>query len=82
MADKLATRTYCKECRFWDVMHDRISTKAQEGRCRRHAPHPEAPLDSSAMGFDLGAVWPATFDDDWCGEGQHVADVDIFDDVT
>ena len=80
MADKPATRTYCKECRFWDVMHDRISTKAQEGRCRRHAPHPEAPLESSSVIFDRGTVWPATFDDDWCGEGQHFDNVDIFDD--
>ena len=82
MADKPAARTYCKECRFWDVMHDRITTRAKEGRCWRYAPHPEALPESSTVIFDSGTVWPATFDDDWCSEGQHFDDFDIFEDFT
>lgn len=82
MGGKPAIRTYCKECRFWDLMHDRISTKAQEGRCRRHAPTPEAVPDTSTGIFIHGTIWPATFDDDWCGEGQHFDNFDSVDDPT
>jgi hypothetical protein len=27
---------------------------------------------------DRGTIWPATFDDDWCGEGQNFDDFDVF----
>jgi hypothetical protein len=78
MADKPVTRTYCKECRFWDLVHDSIATKAQEGRCRRHAPHPHILSEASAVMTDRGTIWPATFDDDWCGEGQNFDNFDVF----
>lgn len=82
MADGTITRIYCKECRFWDMTHDYVSTKAREGRCRRYAPHPEPAPDASVMIYDRGTIWPATFEDDWCGEGQHFENFDIFDKVT
>lgn len=82
MADTSVIRTYCKECRFWDLMHDRISTKAREGRCRRYAPHPHVGSETSTVNFDRGTTWPATFDDDWCGEGQYFDDFAGFEDDT
>ena len=63
-------------------MHDRITTKSRGGRFRRFAPHPETLPESTEVIFDRGTICPATFDDDWCGEGQHFDDFDIFEDIT
>jgi len=57
-------QVFCKDCIYWDVMPQAASTKAIEGRCRRHAPTPS----SEDADKDMGTIWPATFDDDWCGE--------------
>lgn len=48
----------CASCRFW----------AEEAHlCRRHAPMPV--LGELQRGSDeLHAHWPATDDEDWCGE--------------
>ncbi len=59
-------RVYCKDCVFWDVTQQGTTTRSREGRCRRHAPTPEA----DDITQDFGTVWPATFEDDWCGEGR------------
>ena len=59
-------RVYCKDCVFWDITHDGNSMRSREGRCRRHAPTPQ----SDDITQDFGTVWPATFEDDWCGEGR------------
>lgn len=40
--------------------------RAPEGRCRRHAPTPV----SEEQVTSAGTIWPATFDDDWCGQGR------------
>ena len=65
----------CKDCIYWDVMPQSSSTRAKEGRCRRHAPTPS----SEDAEKDMGTIWPATFDDDWCGEavGIHQLAQDI-----
>ena len=70
--------TYCKDCVFWDVIHAGTTMRAREGRCRRHAPTPRA----DEVTQDFGTIWPATFDDDWCGEGQQAGEMieDILDD--
>ena len=59
-------QTYCKDCAYWDEIGQGSTTKMREGRCRRHAPHPQ---QSDIVDGD-GTVWPATFEDDWCGEGR------------
>lgn len=63
---------FCKDCIFWDITHAGSLTKAREGRCRRHAP---TPMPESTE-QDSGTIWPATFDDDWCGEGRMHGDDD------
>ena len=63
--------TYCKDCIYWDIIHEGTTMRAREGRCRRHAPTPRA----DEVSVDFGTVWPATFDDDWCGEGKQAGDV-------
>jgi hypothetical protein len=62
--------TYCKDCIFWDRIYAGTTTRYREGRCRRHAPTPRA----DEISRDFGTVWPATFDDDWCGEGQRAGE--------
>jgi len=59
-------RVYCKDCVFWDVTQEGSTMRSREGRCRRHAPTPQA----DDIKQDFGTVWPATFEDDWCGEGR------------
>jgi len=61
---------YCKDCVFWDITRAGTTTRAREGKCRRHAPIPRAEEHAT----DCGTVWPATFDDDWCGEGRRIGD--------
>lgn len=56
----------CKTCRFWRKPMDRIS-----GECRRNAPKPigwVAGNDDEENIPRVEAVWPVTFDDDFCGE--------------
>ena len=62
---------YCKDCIYWDETGQDRPTRMAEGRCRRHAPHPH---QSDLLDGD-GTVWPATFADDWCGEGKTVLDM-------
>ena len=57
---------FCKDCVYWDIIHKGSLTTAREGRCRRHAPTPMA----ESIELEAGTIWPATFDDDWCGEGK------------
>jgi len=57
------TRVFCQQCRFWESAQTRSPTKSKEGRCRRHAPVPNDTLIDH-----YATQWPATFDDDWCGE--------------
>ena len=64
-------RVFCKDCLFWDVTQAGTTTKLREGRCRRHAPTPQA----DDVTVDFGTVWPATFEDDWCGEGRAPSDL-------
>lgn len=66
----MTSTTYCKDCIYWDITRAGTTTRAREGRCRRHAPTPRA----EDMNLDFGTVWPATFDDDWCGEGRRPGD--------
>ena len=58
----------CQDCIYWDLMPQSASTKAREGRCRRHAPTPS----SEDAEKDMGTIWPATFDDDWYGEAVSI----------
>lgn len=44
----------CRDCRFW------FAENAQAGECRRFAP--------DFVEGGLGAVWPLTHADAWCGE--------------
>jgi len=67
----MTSPTYCKDCIYWDITHAGTTTKAREGRCRRHAPTPS----TDDVNADFGTVWPATFDDDWCGEGRRPGEV-------
>ena len=73
--------TCCKDCIYWDIIHEGATTRAREGRCRRHAPTPRTPTSrtptsrAGEISVDFGAVWPATFDDDWCGEGERAGDM-------
>jgi len=46
----------CETCAAWD----RIGRYA-EGQCRKNAPTADVPNGG-------GAVWPHSFDDDWCFE--------------
>ena len=69
-------KVFCKGCIFWDITHQGPLTKAREGRCRRHAPTPM----SESMDQEAGTIWPATFDDDWCGEGRMHGD-EVTDDM-
>ena len=62
---------YCKDCVFWDITHAGTTTKSREGRCRRYAPTPFSEEETTSG----GTVWPPTFDDDWCGEGQRPGEV-------
>jgi hypothetical protein len=70
-------QTLCKDCIYWDIMPQSATTKATEGRCRRHAPTPS----SEDAEKDMGTIWPSTFDDDWCGEavGIHQLAQDLED---
>lgn len=75
---------YCKDCAYWDEMGQGSPTRMREGRCRRHAPHPH----QSDMQEGEGTMWPATFEDDWCGESRprtgltdNPLDVDQFRDL-
>ena len=52
----MTSPTYCKDCIYWDITHAGTTTKAREGRCRRHAPTPSA----DDVNADFGTVWPAT----------------------
>ncbi|MGC6529441.1 MAG: hypothetical protein ACON4G_00315 [Candidatus Puniceispirillaceae bacterium] len=61
-------RILCVDCIYWDEMPQSVTTKSREGRCRRHAPTPS----SEEAEKDMGTIWPATFDDDWCGEAVHI----------
>ena len=54
----------------------RHADQGREGRCRRHAPTPM----SESMDQEAGTIWPATFDDDWCGEGRMHGD-EVTDDM-
>lgn len=69
-------KVFCKDCIFWDITHAGTLTKAREGRCRRHAPTPM----SENLEQEAGTIWPATFDDDWCGEGKMHGD-DVSDEL-
>ena len=62
---------FCKDCRFWEPLDDRLST----GLCRRHAPRlveglccpPENPGEMP----ETCAIWPKTDGGaDWCGEAE------------
>ena len=69
-------KVFCKDCIFWDITHQCTLTKSREGRCRRHAPTPM----SESIDQEAGTIWPATFDDDWCGEGRMHGD-EVTDDM-
>ena len=57
------TRVLCQHCWFWEAAHAGSRTKSKEGRRRRNAP---ASLDRPEQ---TATHWPATFDNDWCGDG-------------
>ena len=63
--------TSCKDCVFLDIIHAGTTRRSREGRWRRHAPTPRA----DEISRDFGTIWPATFDDGWCGEGQQAAEM-------
>lgn len=61
----------CETCVFWKRKND-IS---EAGRCRRYAPKPiNWFVPDSGEEDDAEptpeAVWPVTWNDDWCGEWQ------------
>ena len=57
------TRVLCQHYWFWEAVHADSRTKSKEGRCRRNAPAShDGPKHTATQ-------WPATFDNDWCGDG-------------
>jgi hypothetical protein len=53
---------YCGICNYWSGQG-----KDSEGFCRRYAPHPHPATPPEK---NLIAIWPATWDADWCGEWE------------
>lgn len=53
----------CDVCKYWQREGDHF------GECRRNAPTPQ----NKDLREPIGAWWPATNDDDWCGEFQPVS---------
>lgn len=58
-------RPTCETCRFWRRL-DGEEVLDGQGECRRHAPSPT--LEIRDDGY--GALWPETWDEDWCGEHE------------
>lgn len=55
----------CDCCKFWDE----LTTVADQGRCRRHAPmRIKSDVGEGDMLDGQKAVWPITRCDDWCGD--------------
>lgn len=59
MTDRFA----CQQCIFWEYLGE---GETDLGKCRRHAPHPEA---EDTVGT-TAVFWPDTRASDWCGEGR------------
>ena len=69
-------KVFCKDCIFGILPIKARSPNREKGRCRRHAPTPM----SESIDQEAGTIWPATFDDDWCGEGRMHGD-EVTDDM-
>lgn len=61
----------CGKCKFWE----KISDNPAMGNCRRHAP-PARVMKPSSETPILGAQWPRTNSDDWCGEYESIVQVE------
>lgn len=63
----------CGVCRFWRRKH---GADEEFGKCRRNAPSvaiidPQKPGNENlGISRDLEALWPGTFEEEWCGEFQ------------
>jgi hypothetical protein len=49
-------------CNYWSG-----TEKDSEHFCRRYAPRPHSPVPPDK---ELIALWPSTWDADWCGEWE------------
>jgi len=58
----------CDRCCFWEAHDD--STGEVLGACHRHAPVCQPHDDSAGHQLALGLRWPATMEDEWCGDWQ------------
>lgn len=61
LLDTLHSTEQCSNCRFWHV-----TPEPAAGSCRRHSP---------ATANGIGALWPLTRDNSWCGDYEMRLDV-------
>lgn len=55
----------CKKCKWWKFNSDAVEPdECDIGYCRRNAP----PCKATEEQCHPSAVWPVTYDCDWCGE--------------
>jgi hypothetical protein len=64
MSDDMPT---CATCFFWYTVF------GETGECRRHAPRPYT-FDATKLDSEStpDAVFPRTYEDDWCGEHPEI----------
>ena len=62
----------CMDCRYWDPLGKRTlgADAAEYGFCRIRAPMAMVQIPEDPEGYTQHAVWPRTFYDDGCGEGE------------
>lgn len=59
---------FCVTCRFFEL-HDQDSENGMDGVCRRASPFLQGLMNLEALPVYWNcAVWPETFENDWCGE--------------
>lgn len=64
-------RPTCSTCRFFYGIVDR------RGACRRSAPVPQPRGPELEKREETIAVWPLVFADDWCGEHETPAELEM-----
>ncbi len=57
----VAKRT-CEVCRHWNRLEPGL------GECRRNSPSIVTIIQTEDVSITNKAIWPRTFDNEWCGE--------------